>query len=126
MLPHRGEKSSEPAPPGFPGLETALPLLLGAVDDGRLTVEDIVTRFHDNPRRIFGLPAQDAEVEVDPDAIWTFDEVLAGDPGGMVAVSRQAHAGAGEPGDPAGDEVFRDGEVLAAPGSGRDVRARET
>lgn len=27
------------APPGFPGLETVLPLLLNAVNEGRLTIE---------------------------------------------------------------------------------------
>ena len=33
------EKSGEKPPPGFPGLETMLPLLLTAVNDGRLTIE---------------------------------------------------------------------------------------
>ena len=33
------EKNSEKPPPGFPGLETMLPLLLTAVNDGRLTVD---------------------------------------------------------------------------------------
>lgn len=33
------EKSSDKPPPGFPGLETMLPLLLNAVYEGRLTIE---------------------------------------------------------------------------------------
>jgi len=33
------EKLSDAAPPGFPGLETVLPLLLNAVNEGRLTIE---------------------------------------------------------------------------------------
>lgn len=33
------EKLSDKAPPGFPGLETVLPLLLNAVNEGRLTIE---------------------------------------------------------------------------------------
>ena len=33
------EKSSSSPPPGFPGLETMLPLLLTAVHQGRLTIE---------------------------------------------------------------------------------------
>lgn len=33
------EKDSDNAPPGFPGLETMLPLLLTAVHEGRLTME---------------------------------------------------------------------------------------
>lgn len=40
------------------GLEETLPLLLGAVSDGRLTLDDITKRLHDNPVKIFGLPDQ--------------------------------------------------------------------
>lgn len=51
------------------GHEEALQLLLTAVHDGRLTIEDLVLRLSDNPRRIFDLPAAAAdtyvEVEVD-------------------------------------------------------------
>ena len=38
------------------GVEEALPLLLTAVSEGRLTLEDVRKRLHDNPVRIFGLP----------------------------------------------------------------------
>ena len=38
------------------GAEEALPLLLTAVSEGRLTVEAIQKRLHDNPIHIFGLP----------------------------------------------------------------------
>jgi hypothetical protein len=52
--PHtREEKNSAKPPPGFPGLETMLPLLLTAVSEGRLTMEvkycligDIFIAFH--------------------------------------------------------------------------------
>lgn len=38
--PHTPEqKTSVNAPPGFPGLETMLPLLLTAVNEGRLTTD---------------------------------------------------------------------------------------
>jgi len=37
------EKSSEKPPPGFPGLETMLPLLINAVHEEKLTIE--VFRF---------------------------------------------------------------------------------
>ena len=68
--PHTlAEKDSLTPPPGFPGLETCLPLLLTAVHAGRLTLEDIILRCHTNPRRIFNLPEQpDTWVELDPDA----------------------------------------------------------
>ena len=47
--PHRLEDKECHKCPGFPGLETALPLLLQAVDDGRLTIQDIITKYHNNP-----------------------------------------------------------------------------
>lgn len=40
------------------GVEEALPLLLTAVTEGRLSLRDISTRLHDNPVQIFGLPEQ--------------------------------------------------------------------
>lgn len=36
-----------------------LPLLLTAVSDGRLTLDDIIRRLYDNPRKIFNLPVQE-------------------------------------------------------------------
>src|ERR1051325_6898145 len=63
------EKDSENPPPGFPGLETALPLLLTAVDQGRLTLDDIIAKMHTNPKKIFRLPDQaETWTEVDEDA----------------------------------------------------------
>ncbi|KAI0051295.1 carbamoyl-phosphate synth [Auriscalpium vulgare] len=47
------------------GVEEALPLLLTAVADGRLTLRHVHERLHDNPIRIFGLPDQShTQVEV--------------------------------------------------------------
>ncbi len=68
--PHTvAEKDGAKPPPGFPGLETALPLLLTAVKEGRLTLDDLIARMVTNPRRIFGLPEQpDTWLEVDPGA----------------------------------------------------------
>jgi carbamoyl-phosphate synthase/aspartate carbamoyltransferase/dihydroorotase len=71
--PHtRDEKEGESAPPGVPGLETMLPLLLTAVTEGRLTLGRLVELTHEAPRRIFGLPAQsDTRVKVEPGARFT-------------------------------------------------------
>ena len=65
--PHTwGEGGGEGAPPGVPGLETTLPLLLYAVDEGRLTLERMLELVHHNPLRIYGLRAQsDTAVEVE-------------------------------------------------------------
>ncbi|KIY44719.1 carbamoyl-phosphate synth [Fistulina hepatica ATCC 64428] len=38
------------------GIEETLPVLLTAVTEGRLTLDDIKLRLHDNPVAIFGLP----------------------------------------------------------------------
>jgi carbamoyl-phosphate synthase/aspartate carbamoyltransferase/dihydroorotase len=73
--PHTSEEKCCHRCPGFPGLETALPLLLTAVHDGRLTLDDIVLRYHTNPKRIFGLPDQpDTYVDIDPDFEWVIPE----------------------------------------------------
>jgi carbamoyl-phosphate synthase/aspartate carbamoyltransferase/dihydroorotase len=71
--PHTlAEKDGENPPPGFPGLETALPLLLGAVREGRLSMEDLLKRMHDNPKRIFGIPEQlGTMIQVDLESRWT-------------------------------------------------------
>jgi dihydroorotase-like cyclic amidohydrolase len=76
--PHtREEKEGDSPPPGVPGLEVMLPLLLTAVTGGRLSLERLVELTHQAPRRIFGLPAQpDTWVEVDAQEKYTLD--LAG------------------------------------------------
>lgn len=66
------EKDSENGPPGYPGLETMLPLLLTAVKQGRLTLDDLIRKLYYNPKRIFNLPDQlETYVEVDLDEEWT-------------------------------------------------------
>jgi carbamoyl-phosphate synthase/aspartate carbamoyltransferase/dihydroorotase len=122
--PHTlAEKDGDNPPPGFPGLETALPLLLTAVHDGRLTLEDVVARMVTNPRRIFALPEQpDTWVEVDPDETWQ--------PRGEAQFTRCAWTpfegwklrGRVQRVVLRGREVFLDGKVLAEAGYGRDVR----
>jgi len=69
ILPHLvAEATHAPVIPGV-GFNEALPLLLSAVQDGRLTVADITKRFHDNPVKIFNIPKQDASIEVDLDRL---------------------------------------------------------
>ena len=55
--PHtKEEKLSDKPPYGIPGLETTLPLLLTAVNEGRLTIDRLIELTSVNPRRIFGIP----------------------------------------------------------------------
>jgi len=59
LAPHTwDEKCTANPPPGFPGIEYMLPLLLQAVKDGKLTEKQLIDRLYTNPRRIFGLPEQ--------------------------------------------------------------------
>ena len=67
-------------PPGFPGLETILPLLLKAVHEGRLTLDDVIARMYTNPKRIFNLPDQpDTWVEVDKNATYEIKALILED-----------------------------------------------
>jgi carbamoyl-phosphate synthase/aspartate carbamoyltransferase/dihydroorotase len=75
--PHTLEEKQDPAssPPGVPGLESTLPLLLTAVSQGRLSMERLVELLHANPARIYGLLRQaDTWLEIDPHARYTFPE----------------------------------------------------
>ncbi len=118
------EKDSEAPPPGFPGIETMLPLLLTAVHEDRLTIDDLIRRLHTNPRRIFGLPEQsETWVEVDPDEAY---EIRASDHlsrCGWTPFEGWKVRGRVRRVVLRGEDVFRDGEVFAVPGSGRNIRA---
>ena len=126
--PHTAaEKDGDNPPPGFPGLETALPLLLTVARAGRLTIDDIVARMADNPRRIFNLPVQpETWIEVDEDAAY---EVRARDQQTRCAwtpFEGRRVFGQVRRVVLRGEEVYGDGRVLARPGSGRNLRADES
>ncbi|KAG7088179.1 hypothetical protein E1B28_012198 [Marasmius oreades] len=57
-LPYRLGMETDHSASLHSGVEEALPLLLTAVTERRLTLEDIKLRLHDNPVQIFGLPDQ--------------------------------------------------------------------
>lgn len=65
--PHtREEKDSDQPPFGVPGLETTAPLLLTAVSEGKLAIDDIVRLMYTNPAKIFNIPIDvNTKVEVD-------------------------------------------------------------
>jgi dihydroorotase-like cyclic amidohydrolase len=122
--PHTlAEKDGPNPPPGFPGLETALPLFLTAVNQGRLSLEDLVLRMVTNPRRIFGLPDQ-AETWIEVDlaahgeirASQTFTRCAWTPFEGMPVTGRLEKVVL------RGNTAYSHGQVLAAPGSGQDIR----
>ncbi len=69
------EKASANPPPGVPGLESTLPLLLTAAAEGRITYQRITELLTTAPRRIYNLPEQpETWIEVDEQAAYTFPD----------------------------------------------------
>ncbi len=118
--PHtREEKAVDPAPFGVPGLETALPLMLTAVHEGRLTLSRLVEMMHTAPARVFHLPVQpDTYIEIDSAARWRISsEALQTRCGwtpfeGMEVVGRLSSVTL------RGTAVVRDGQVAGEAGKG--------
>jgi dihydroorotase-like cyclic amidohydrolase len=121
--PHTSqEKEDGSAPYGMPGLETTLPMLLGAVRDGRLELPDIERLCGAGPRKILGLPEEDdtyilveqADFTISGSKLmtkakWTpFEGMTAGGRVRKVVIR--------------GTTAFENGEVVAKPGSGRLLR----
>lgn len=76
--PHMKEEKlySEKPVYGVPGLETTLPLVLTAANNGRLTIDRLIALTSINPRKIFSLPDQgNTYVEVDLDESYIIDEL---------------------------------------------------
>ncbi|MCB8942939.1 MAG: amidohydrolase family protein [Ardenticatenaceae bacterium] len=117
--PHTlAEKSSDKVPPGVPGLETSLALMLTAVAQNRLTLDRLIQLMASNPRRIYGLaepPDTKVVVEMTPYVIR--NEGLQTKCGwtpfvGMEVVGRVKQVVL------KGEVVVENGRILAEPGSG--------
>uniref|UniRef100_A0A8C3A4Y3 Multifunctional protein CAD n=1 Tax=Cyclopterus lumpus TaxID=8103 RepID=A0A8C3A4Y3_CYCLU len=118
------EKSGDSPPPGYPGLETMLPLLLTAVSDGRLTLDDIIKRLYDNPRRIFNLPVQDnTYVEVDLEQEWVIPQAMQFTKSKWTPFQGLKVKGKVRRVVLRGEVAYIDGQVLVPPGYGEDVKA---
>lgn len=124
--PHTmAEKESATPPPGFPGLETALPLWLTAAHAGLLTLDDIVARMHAGPQRLFALPEQpDTWVDVDADAAWRPTGADQKTRAAWTPFEGWALRGRVTGVTLRGLRVFDSGQILAQPGFGRNVVGR--
>jgi carbamoyl-phosphate synthase/aspartate carbamoyltransferase/dihydroorotase len=128
--PHTlAEKDSDNPPPGFPGLETLLPLLLTAVHDSRhrtqrvLTIDQIIEKSVTNPRRIFNLPVQpETWVEVDEKATYEVRAAEMHSRCGWTPFEGWKVKGRVKRVVLRGHEAFKDGKVLIEPGNGKNVR----
>lgn len=118
------EKNSEMPPPGYPGLETMLPLLLTAVSEGRLSVDDLVKRLYENPRKIFSLPIQEnTYVEVDLEQEWIIPSYMQFTKSKWTPFEGRKVKGKVRRVVLRGEVAYIDGQVLVPPGYGQDVRA---
>jgi carbamoyl-phosphate synthase/aspartate carbamoyltransferase/dihydroorotase len=118
------EKDSPKPPPGFPGLETALPLLLTAVSAGRLTMDQLLARLVTNPRRIFNLPEQpETYIEVDPDATWEIQAACTQTRCAWTPFEGWKVRGKVRRVVLRGQNAFVDGQVISPTGYGLDIRA---
>jgi carbamoyl-phosphate synthase / aspartate carbamoyltransferase / dihydroorotase len=122
--PHTlSEKDSPTPPPGFPGLESALPLLLTAVHQGRLTLEDLIQRMVTNPRQIYHLPEQpDTWIEIDPETRWEIHAGQFHSRCGWTPFENQPVQGRVEKVVLRGQTAFENGQILVAPGFGQNIK----
>jgi len=123
--PHTiAEKDGDNPPPGFPGLETILPLLLTAVHNGRLSIDQVIEKLHTNPKRIFHLPEQpETWVEVDENDGYEIHAADLHSRCGWTPFEGWQVNGRVTRVVLRGREAYRDGQVLAESGFGRNVKA---
>ncbi|XP_042898576.1 multifunctional protein CAD isoform X2 [Parasteatoda tepidariorum] len=121
--PHTPEEKSKPdASPGFPGLETMLPLLLTAVNDGKLTLQDLENKLYHNPRRIFNLPEQkDTYIEINLDEEWIIPNETTFCKSRWTPFAGRKVKGQVRRVVLRGDVAFVDGQVLVEPGFGQNI-----
>jgi carbamoyl-phosphate synthase/aspartate carbamoyltransferase/dihydroorotase len=104
-------------------LETLLPLLLTAVHDGRLTINQIIEKSVINPRRIFNLPEQpETWVEVDENATYELRTSEMHSRCGWTPFEGWKVRGQVRRVVLRGQDMVRDGRILGRPGFGKNIR----
>ncbi|MEP6896545.1 MAG: hypothetical protein ABI986_13135, partial [Chloroflexota bacterium] len=117
------EKDSDNPPPGFPGLETLLPLLLTAVSEKRLTIDDIIQKSVINTRKIFHLPEQpETWIEVDENETYEIKAAEQYSKCGWTPFEGWKVKGKVRKVVLRGKVAFEDGKILVEQGYGRNVR----
>jgi carbamoyl-phosphate synthase/aspartate carbamoyltransferase/dihydroorotase len=113
------EKQSSPTPYGVPGLETTLPLLLTAVSEKRLSIQDIVRLCHHGPSTTFGIvPDSTTYIEIDPDKNHVVTPERLQTKAGWTPFNGWKVTGSIEKVTIRGTTVYEHGEFLTHPGSG--------
>ena len=121
--PHsKEEKESKNPPFGVPGLETTLPLLLTAVHQGKLTIEDIVRLCHIGPTIVFNIPDSDSIVEIDLKEKYLIKNKELFTKCGWSPFNGWKMHGRVKKVTMNGQVVFKNGIILSSPGSGRVIK----
>jgi dihydroorotase-like cyclic amidohydrolase len=118
--PHTREEK-EAGAHGVPGLETTLPLLLTAMKQGKITLDQIIEKCHTAPARIFNLPTDEStsvEVDMSPYII-SNDELQT--KCGWSPFSGQEVYGKVTKVILHGQTVYQNGAVLVDPGKGKVI-----
>lgn len=121
--PHTiSEKESDNPPTGMPGLETMLPLLITAVKERRLTIDDVVRLTNTNPQKIFGFRQdENTYVEIDLDEKYTIENKNLKTKCGWSPFDGWEVYGRIKKVFIRGSKVFEEGKILANPGFGKNV-----
>src|SRR3989344_1208331 len=116
------EKKSNNPPNGVPGLETTLPLLLTAVSENRLTIEDVLRLCYENPKNIFRIKTdKETKIEVDFNKSYIIDNRYLYTQCGWSPFNNWRVLGKIERVFIRGTKVFEDGKILVKPGFGKII-----
>uniref|UniRef100_A0A7E5A1Q8 Carbamoyl phosphate synthase arginine-specific large chain n=1 Tax=Panagrellus redivivus TaxID=6233 RepID=A0A7E5A1Q8_PANRE len=120
--PHTPEEKQK-GTPGYPGIEYMLPLLLTKVKEKKLSMKQLIDRLYNNPRRIFNLPEQpDTYIEIALDEEWTIPEDGGQSKAGWTPFAGMKVTGRVRNVIIRGEEVYIDGNFIAEPGFGQNIR----
>lgn len=121
--PHTiAEKQASVPPYGVPGLETTLPLLLSAVHEGRLTVDDVIRLLHAGPRSVLSLQDEpDTYTEVDTEETYTIENAILKTKCRWSPFAGRKAIGKVQTVVIRGTKVYEDGQILVKPGWGRVI-----
>jgi len=114
---------------GTPGIQFQLPLMIDAWNHKRISIERVVDLVSTAPARVFRLTnkgsltvGKDADVVlIDPTRVWTIDDESVLSKIGWTPYAGRAIRGSVVRTMVRGADVWVDGEIVAAPGAGRQV-----
>jgi carbamoyl-phosphate synthase/aspartate carbamoyltransferase/dihydroorotase len=122
--PHTlAEKRSPTPPPGVPGLETLLPLLLWAAEQGRLSLDRLIELTWHGPLRAYQLePPSGCQITVELGPVFDFPAQGYQSRCGWSPFVGQKGLGRVVSVTTGGNEVWREGQLLARPGAGQRLQ----